>query len=255
MDKKHHLLSRLDEIGRSLERSGHALALIGLGSVGLELARLDEYSDLDFFAVVEQGHKQAYIEDLGWLARICPLAFVFRNTADGYKLLFEDGIFCEFAVFEPDELEHIPFSPGRVVWKQPWVAESIAAPAQPQPESTVLSVEWLVGEALTNLYVGMGRFRRGEKLSAARFIQGYAVDRIVALAGLVEPEQPAYRDPFTGERRFEQRFPGVAGSLMDFIQGYESSRECALAILGFLSRHFEVNPAMAAAIRELCLAG
>lgn len=252
MDKKQHLLFRLEEIGRSLERSGHALALIGLGSVGVELERLDEYSDLDFFAVVEPGHKQAYIENLGWLASICPLAFAFRNTPDGYKLLFEDGIFCEFAVFEPDEMKHIPFSPGRVVWKQPWVAESIACPAQPQESHPTPTVEWLVGEALTNLYVGMGRFRRGEKLSAARFIQGYAVDRIVALAALVEPEQPAFRDPFTGERRFEQRFPGVAGSLVDFIQGYESSRECALAILGFLSRHFEVNPAMAAAIRELC---
>jgi hypothetical protein len=33
------LLKRLDEIGRSLARSGHALALIGLGSVGVELER------------------------------------------------------------------------------------------------------------------------------------------------------------------------------------------------------------------------
>lgn len=252
MDKKQSLLSRLDDIGRLLERSGHALALIGLGSVGLELERLDEYSDLDFFAVVEEGYKQAYIADLGWLAAACPPAYTFRNTADGYKVLFTDGIFCEFAVFEPSELEHIPFAPGRVVWKQPWVADSIASPAAALGQPAARSVEWLVGEALTNLYIGMGRFRRGEKLSAARFIQGLAVDRIVELAGLVEPEQPAYRDPFTGERRFEQRFPGVAGSLVDFIQGYEGSRECALVILGFLSRHFDVNPAMAAAIRELC---
>ena len=35
------LLYQLDEIGRSLEQSGHALALIGLGSTGLELDRLD----------------------------------------------------------------------------------------------------------------------------------------------------------------------------------------------------------------------
>jgi len=32
------LLTRLDEIGRSLEQSGHALALLGLGSVGQELS-------------------------------------------------------------------------------------------------------------------------------------------------------------------------------------------------------------------------
>lgn len=47
------LLNRLDAIGHSLEKSGHALALIGLGSAGVETERLDSYSDLDFFAIVE----------------------------------------------------------------------------------------------------------------------------------------------------------------------------------------------------------
>jgi lincosamide nucleotidyltransferase B/F len=58
------LLKRLDEIGRSLEQSGHALALIGLGSVGLEQHRLDVYSDLDFFAIVEPGYKGHYLDNL-----------------------------------------------------------------------------------------------------------------------------------------------------------------------------------------------
>jgi len=40
------LLTRLDNIGRDLAQSDHALALLGLGSVGLELDRLDAYSDL-----------------------------------------------------------------------------------------------------------------------------------------------------------------------------------------------------------------
>jgi lincosamide nucleotidyltransferase B/F len=46
------LLTRLDEIGQSLAHSGHALALIGLGSDGQELDRLDASSDLDFFVIV-----------------------------------------------------------------------------------------------------------------------------------------------------------------------------------------------------------
>ena len=58
------LLERLDRIGESLRDSGHALALIGLGSVGLERERLDAHSDLDFFAIVEPGHKARYIERL-----------------------------------------------------------------------------------------------------------------------------------------------------------------------------------------------
>ena len=94
------LLARLEAIGRALEATGHGLALIGLGSVGVELARLDEFSDLDFFAIAEPGHKAALLADLGWLAAAGPIAYAFQNTADGYKLLFEDDVFCEFAIFE-----------------------------------------------------------------------------------------------------------------------------------------------------------
>jgi hypothetical protein len=38
---------------------GDAIALIGVGSVGRELDRIDEYSDLDFFVVVDDGAKHA----------------------------------------------------------------------------------------------------------------------------------------------------------------------------------------------------
>lgn len=246
------LLARLDAIGESLARSGHALALIGLGSVGTELARLDAYSDLDFFAIVEPGYKERYIEQLDWLSALCPIVYCFRNTADGYKLLFADGIFCEFAVFAAPELPAISFAPGRLVWKAPGIDDAIAAPARPVVPATGAACDWLVNEALTNLYVGMGRFRRGEKLSAQRFIQHYAVDHIVALAAQFEQEQPVMKDLFTGERRFELRFPGMAQALPHFMQGYARSSESALAILAFLEEHFAVNPALAARIRRLC---
>jgi lincosamide nucleotidyltransferase B/F len=168
---------------------------------------------------------------------------------DGFKLLFEDGIFCEFAVFEQHELRTIPTGPGRVIWKRPDVEEEecMSAPAKPVPSQTV---EYLVGEALTNLFVGLGRFQRGEKLSAQRFIQHYAVDRILELASRIEPEREVSKDPFANERRFEQRFPEIAKELPRFVQGYDRTPESALAILEFLELHFEVNSAMSAAIRE-----
>ncbi len=251
MTTPNSLLDRLDAIGGSLEKTGHALALIGLGSVGLELERLDAYSDLDFFAVVEDGFKTHYIEDLGWLSAVASLAYTFRNTPDGYKLLFADGIFCEFAVFERGELDAIPFAPGRVVWKQPWVDPAIGTPKAAGKAPPALDAAFQLGEALTNLYVGLGRYARGEKLSAARFIQQYAVDHLVELAPLLESENPTQQDPFTRERRFEQRFPGLARELPRFVQGYERSRESALALLEFFEQHFDVNPALAAEIRRL----
>lgn len=251
MHTREALLARLNEIARSLENSGHAEALIGCGSVGLELERLDGYSDLDFFAVVEDGWKAHYIAQLDWLEQVAPVVYRFQNTVDGFKLLFADGIFCEFAVFERADLLRVPFSPGRVIWKRPDVPESIAVPVVRSGAQETRSPDWLLGEALTNLYVGLCRYRRGERLSALRFIQGYAVDRVVELAGLIENEQPAARDIFAGERRFEARFPNISQLLPGMLLGYERTPESALAVLAFLEQHFSVNQALAVRIREL----
>ncbi len=248
----HPLLNRLDEIGQSLANSGHALALLGLGSVGAELHRLDEYSDLDFFAIVEPGYKQRYIENLDWLSALSPIAFHFQNTHDGHKLLFADGIFCEFAVFEPQELQSIPFAAGRIVWQRADAPADLHRPVKASVRAAARDKEFLIGEALTNLYVGMGRDKRGEKLSAMRFIQGYAVDRLLELAEYIEPEQNVTRDIFANERRFEARHPVIAREMSAWLQGYEHNRESTLAILSFLASHFEVNAMMAEKIRALC---
>jgi len=250
MTDPQRLLQRLDEIGQALAQSEHALALIGLGSVGTELDRLDAYSDLDFFAIVEPTYKSRYLQHPDWLYRVHPIAFAFENTADGYKLLYADGIFCEMAVFEPHELKAASFARGRIVWQRADFDATLAEP-QPRPANKPPTREWLIGEALTNLYVGLGRYRRGEKLSAQRFIQHYAVDRVVELIARVETEVPAYRDVFANERRVEVRYPIETRHLPQMVQGYERSVESAAAILTWLEQHFEINAAMAHAIRQL----
>ena len=248
MPRKQALLDRLDAIGAALAATGDALALLALGSVGVETERIDAYSDLDFFAIVQPGHKQRFIQQLDWLA--APIAYSYQNTVDGCKALYADGIFAEFAVFEPDELAPIPFAPGRIVWKVDGFDESLTAPRVRSAPKYAL--DFLLGEALTNLYVGLGRYRRGEKLAGARLIQVYAVDQVLRLAPYLEPDQPALRDPFADERRFEARFPAIAVNLPSFVQGYDHSIESARAILGFLDDHFEVNPAIKARILAFC---
>lgn len=245
------LIDRLSAIGRSLEDSGHGLALIGLGSVGLERDRLDEFSDLDFFAVVADGWKSRFIDDLSWLSRIAPIAYSFRNTADGHKLLFSDGVFCEFAVFETRELAAVSFAPGRVIWSVPGFDASLATPAVRTPAQEDRDLAWVVGEALTNLYVGLGRYARGERLSAFRFVEGHAVDRVVELLSRSPREGTPAPDPFSRERRFESRFPDSRALLAPMMQGYDATPASALAILDFLKNRHEVNPAIASEIQKL----
>lgn len=252
MSKKELLLTRLDEIAHSIERSGHALALIALGSVGQDIERLDDYSDLDFFVIAEDGYKDRYINSLDWLENIGPLAYQYRNTADGHKALFQDGVFCEFAVFERNKLMHIPFAPGRVIWKRDDIEDSITLPAKDYSlPSGSSSVEWLLGEVLSSLYTGMSRHRRGEKLAATSLIQGTAVARLIELHELSTGKILRGRDPFSNERRFEARYPEFTEMLPRFVQGYESTPESAREILSYLNARYAINEQMQLEIKGL----
>jgi hypothetical protein len=243
------LLERLDAIGRALAVRPDALGLLGLGSVGIETERLDAQSDLDFFVIVRPGAKARYIGSLDWLVAARPMIWHFQNTVDGHKGLMDDGVFCEFAVFEPQELEHIPFAPGRWVWRRDELDLGLAKPRVPLPAADLPDEAWLVGEALSNLIVGLQRLARGETLAAMRMIQGHAVDRLLQLA-----EWRAYtmgRDLFSLERRVEQRHPALQALLADANQGYQHSPASALAVLDWLQAKAAVPPTVASHIRRL----
>ncbi|MDN3680227.1 hypothetical protein QWZ04_07800 [Vibrio tapetis subsp. quintayensis] len=252
MPTKSTLLQRLNEIGQSLENSGKALALLGLGSVGNETDRLDEYSDLDFFVIVQSNQKQLFLESLWWLESVKSINYKVRNTVDGYKALMSDGIFCEFAVFEVHELEGIPFSEGRVIWQDKDFDANVCTPKNCPAEAEPHNIDWVLGEALTNLYVAICRFNRGEKLSAMRFCQSFALDRLIDLVNKTEKPQCESIDLFVADRRLEQRYPNFANLLPTFAQGYQNTPQSILAQLGFLETHFKVNSSMSSLIIDLC---
>lgn len=244
------LLDRLLTIAGALSVRNDALALLALGSVGRETARIDAWSDLDFFVLVRPGAKPRYLADLDWLAAARPLAWVFRNTADGCKALMDDGVYCELAVFEPAELAAIPYAPGRWVWRRDEVDAALAAPQRPLPAPPAAA--WLIGEALSNLLVGLGRHARGEKLAALRLVQGAALDRLLELAEQQDgPAGNAPRDPFGVERRIEQRLPALAARLSALAPGYDATPAAALALLAELQRRATVPAPLAQRIRTL----
>jgi hypothetical protein len=213
---------------------------------------LDEYSDLDFFVIVRSGFKQRFIDRLDWLEEVHPLAYRFRNTDVGYKILFEDAVYGEFAVFEEGELTNVSYSGGRIVWMNPSYSDrEIASDAGQIHSLRKESLEHPLNEALTNLYVGLGRYLRGEKLSATRFIQGYAVDSILSVLHLLESEVSYFPDPFGNERRLEIRFPRFAKLVGGMVQGYDHVPESALRLLNYLEEVYPVNPRLSDEIRRL----
>lgn len=253
MEKKELLLRRLEEIGESLARTGKAEALLGLGSVGVEIERLDKYSDLDFFAIVKDGYKNEFIQNIEWLSSIRPVVYKFLNTKDGYKLMFDDEVFCEFAVFEKWELNDIPYAEGKIIWKTEGFDESLRIPkntsgAYWQPSS----IEWIIGEFTTCLYVGLCRYNRGEKLSGYRFIQGYSFDRLMELVEHIEKEKSDFKDKYSRERRFETRFPETAEKLGSFLSGYDKVKESAEAMIEFVDKYYPLNEAMKNVLLNMC---
>jgi RimJ/RimL family protein N-acetyltransferase len=250
------LHGRLAALADSLMQEPDALALLGLGSVGRQHERLDAWSDLDFFVLVRSAEAKArFVESLAWLERAHPLAWSLRNTVDGHKALMRDGVLCEFAVFTPEELPHIPYAPGRWVWRRAEVPAVWAEPTRhPAPPT---STEWRVGEALSNLLVGLLRHHRGEHLAALRMVQVHALDRVLELIDeRTAPAAPTpLRDPFAVERRVEQRLavqaPELLAELAVWSGGVAGTPAAALSLLSWLERHHPVAPAMAARIRAL----
>ena len=222
------LLARLDELGRVLAGRGDALALLGLGSVGADLDRLDDHSDLDFFVVVDDGAKDRYLADIDWLEALGPIAFEFENTVDGRKVLFEDGVYAEYAVFTLDELAGAASPPAaRMAARRRarWAGESAAAPS-PHPRADRVARR----RGATNLYVGLHRDLRGERLSGMRLIQVHAVDRLIGLLDVLGRAGAARQDPFAVDRGVERRLDASALPLHALAPGYEQNRAAALGV-------------------------
>ena len=242
-----HLLDRLDAIALSLSGRSYTLALLALGSVGLDVARADRFSDLDFFVIADLTGADQLRDDLTWLSSVQPLAFAHRNTADGWKILFDDGIFAEFAIFSPEQIPHIPFQTGRLVWARADFETRLLAPTR---HADKLDPDWAISEALTCLYVGLGRYRRGELLASQRLIQGSALDLVLRIM-LAHSDGTLAVDPFNPSRRVEQIWPDRIDWLKQACAGYGRSVEAAQILLTELGRFGPLPNALVAAIEAL----
>ncbi|TAH46753.1 MAG: hypothetical protein EWM51_11930 [Treponema sp.] len=159
------------------------------------------------------------------------------------------------AVFEPAELRSIPFAEGKLVWARDGFDPSIVEPESLQGWlKPVADESYAIGELLSCLYVGLCCFRRGEMLSAWRFVQNYCIARVLQVAELWIPARTGgdglQDDPYNRERRVEFLRPELAELFDKGIAGYRSTPKAALAILAWVELHAEVNQSMKAAILE-----
>ena len=222
-----------DELRLRLEADPRVLSLVVLGSTA-DLGRApDRWSDHDFFVVTIPGQQEAFRTSLHWLPRSGEIAFSYRETAHGVKALLRDGHLLEFAVFDPDELNLARVSNYRVLFDRERVVERMArvAEATPgSPEASIPSDDWLAGQFLTSLLVGVGRHERGERISGRQLVKGGALRHLLVLCekSAGAPGREAV-DPLDPLRRFEQAFPSLGEKVNGILE--RDTPEAARALL------------------------
>lgn len=249
----HPTLGRLDRLAHILARDTSIVAVLGLGSAGVQTDRFDEHSDIDFFVVVDScAAKQRLLDDVGWLSGFGgEVVYSFVNDLNGRKALFADGLFVEYAVFTLPQVTALPYAGARTVWSRPGTDLRGPESAAVSPAPALDTVEFHLNEALTNLYVGLHRDLRGERLTALRFIQVFAVDRILALVRLDPSTRLRHRDPFEPTRRIEQAATSRGLPLAQMCPGYAGNREAAACSLQWLVSRYHTEPAIVTAVEQL----
>lgn len=241
------------DLQNRLEDDPRVLGLVALGSMARRDQPPDRWSDHDFFVVVAPGTQESFRTDLGWLPRNDEVALSFRETAHGVKVVFRDGHLIEFAVFDPDELELARINRYRVLFDRERIGDRVAGVAEATARrATPPSDEWLIGQFLTNILVGAGRYRRGERLSGRQLVTKSALAHLmVLLTKHTESPERAKLDSLDPLRRFETVFPALARRI-DAALGMEAPAS-ALALLDIAVEALpgRIPEAAVAAIRPL----
>jgi len=212
------------------------VGLVAVGSMADRDYAPDAWSDHDFFLISRPGVQEELRQDLRWLPAHERIAFSFRETEHGLKVLYDDGHLLEFAVFDVEEIALAGVNRYRTLLDRGGVEEACARVRdQPRPEH---DDDHLFGMVLTAALVAIGRGLRGEVLSAA-FLVTWGLTYLTRLITRVIPaENASILDNFDSLRRFERAYPALGEELAAAVR--LAPPEAALRLLEVLDR--EVRP-------------
>lgn len=200
----------------SLVQNEQVLAFIALGSMA-EVGRLpDAWSDHDFFVITPSGAQEKFRQDLNWLPEPERIVMRIRETAHGLKVLYDDGHLLEFAIFDEQELRQAKINDYRVLFSRLPLDAILQQIHQAPPTPEAISAYDGERDLLMVLglcFVGMGRYARGERLSAHIFIKGHVLHHLLPLVvnwTIKNPEKRQVLDSLDPFRRLEQASPDAA---------------------------------------------
>jgi len=200
----------------SLEQDRRVLGLLAVGSMAGDRHQPDQWSDHDFLVIVESGQQEWFRTTLTWLPGHDQIVLNLRETAHGLKIVYSSGHLIEFAVFDMQELYLAKINSCRVLIDRADITghvEQVRAATEVWSREQRRSDEYLVGQFLTQLLVGAGRYARGERLSAHFFVKQRALEYLVRLiVNHIEPGQDVL-DNIDPVRRFEAAYPEIGAEI------------------------------------------
>ncbi|MGR0218326.1 hypothetical protein [Agromyces sp. ZXT2-6] len=242
----------LARVEAGLDGRDEVVGLVGMGSTA-ERDRVDEWSDHDLALITHEGGQDAHRSAASWLPDPDRIALEVHEHHGGVKVVYDDGHVIEYGVASLDELSDWAADAYDVRVDHGGVAATMAAIAS-KPAPVEPDVQRDLGLVLALALIGVGRARRGERLSANALVRGAAVDALTrAIAEGVRPERDARPDALDPTRRFESAHPVIAARIDDLLAS--PVEECAhglvdLAVELFGIGESGVSPRGLAAVRR-----
>ena len=222
------------------ESDERMIGLLALGSMADE-SRVDEWSDHDFWIVASPESVEDVRNDIGWLPDGDRIALWFAETEHGRSAVYDDGHLLEYAVFAPTELEVASANDYRVLVGDGEIEQlmyDVVARTETRAADRRAGQKTTMGRLVVNLVIGLGRYARGEYLSANEHIRGHALLHLARLLGdHVESPEAALLDDLDPFRRFEKVHPvlgkqletALEGSIPDLVETYLELIDCHLS--------------------------
>lgn len=206
------------ELADSLAGDPAVLGLVALGSMAAQDYQPDRWSDHDFYVVVPAQDAERFRTDLRWLPRQDRIVLAVRETAHGLKVLYDDAHLLEFAVFSPEELAASTAGRSRVLLDRGGVGEAVGRiSTRVRPGDDPVDLRYEVAMFATNVLVGMGRHRRGERLSGRAHVEAWAVGHLLRALSTLPSERADVLDGLDARRRFELAYPDLGAELDDVL--------------------------------------
>ncbi len=188
------------------------VGVVAFGSTA-DRQRADEWSDHDIAWVVQPGAEARYRDDLSWLPTSDPVAISVIEHHGGGKVVDESGHVIEFGVTTVDGLGDWFINRYEVLVDRGGIRETLERVASKVGPDGPADDAREIRLALAQLLIGVGRYRRGEVLSAGQSIRSEAVSHLLVVLGHRLPDARAHLDSLDPRRRFELVNPAIGASI------------------------------------------